>query len=192
MNIFPIFQFHKLKNLKVSFAKILLSTPISLKPHGFCLDRFSIGNSPWELAFSNLPLGNPWIAAFFFAMAFAFIATFDLWLGSTFFFGWISSYHFSQHEHVFLKVIRSHFSWKMFFMFFVFCTWSWWYGTFGFVFFKWNVWSRVTDPDKPIPWSRHRRRYVFVVPNKAPAWMRSKPDKLDMILIYVDTLIGSP
>ena len=44
-----------------------------------------MGNSPWELAFSNLPLGNPWIAAFFFAMAFAFIATFDLCHGSTFF-----------------------------------------------------------------------------------------------------------
>lgn len=109
---FQYSNFINSKILKFNLQKSCCQHP-SLLPH-VCVWSFSIGNSPWELAFSNLPLGNPWIAAFFFAMAFAFIATFDLWLGSTFcfFFWWAIS------SCPCFPIWRC--SWKMFFSRFLF------------------------------------------------------------------------
>lgn len=81
-----IFQFYKRTHNSSFICKKTCRLNTHLPPKKktcFCLDRFSIGKSPWELAATP---GNPWIAAFFFAMAFAFIATFDLYLESTFLF----------------------------------------------------------------------------------------------------------
>ena len=184
---FQYSNFINSKILKFNLQKSCCQHP-SLLPH-VCVWSFSIGNSPWELAFSNLPLGNPWIAAFFFAMAFAFIATFDLWLGSTFCFffdGQFHRVHVFQYEDVHGRCF--------FFTFFVFCTWSWWYvwcGTFGCVL----VFSELFDPGL---WTRIKHYHEVTIEGdvcliccskrKAPAWIRSKPDKLDIILIYVDNI----
>lgn len=145
------------KILKFNLQKSCCQHP-SLLPHVYVWS-FSIGNSPWELAFSNLPLGNPWIAAFFFAMAFAFIATFDLWLGSTFCFffdGQFHRVHVFQYEDVHGRCFFHVFCFL--YLKLVICVM--WYVWMCFSF-QWIVWSRIMDPDKTLPWGHHRRRCVF-------------------------------